>query len=106
MCGWFGLEQEEAEEGGESQVAPLCGRAQEQVPGWVPHWEVWGGMLRSFPKREAKNTSWWPLAFGVAHQLSALGRRAMLKGESGLVQAIHCGSLVVGHDQLVLIPLF
>lgn len=82
------------------------GRAQEQVAGWVPHWEMRGGMLCSFPKREAKNTGWWPLTFRVSHQLSVLGRRAMPKGESHLVQAIHYGSLLVGHEQLVLIPSF
>jgi len=58
------------------------------------------------PRREAKNTSWWPLSFQVAHQLSVLGRRLMLKGDSGLLQVIHSGSLVVKPDQLALIPFF
>lgn len=71
------------------------GKAQEQVPGWVPHWETRGGKLCPFLRREAKNTNWWPVTFGVAHQLSVLGRRAVLKGESSNFQVVHHGPRMV-----------
>lgn len=87
----------------------LCVAKQEDAgpSSWlVPQWEMWGGKLCCFLRRKAKNTNWWPVTFGVAHQLSVLGRGAMLKGESGHFQVIHNGSLMVEHEQQILIPFF
>lgn len=75
------------------------------LPGWMPPWDMWGDLLCSFPRKEAKNTNWWTLNFGVAHQLSVLGTEDVLKGERDL-QVMACASLMVKHGQLVLIPLF